>query len=123
MIHRTRKHIKDTMWSIKNALRGVSFGLNSERNFRTEVAIFTVTLVYALYLGFSYLEFAVVFLAGFTVLGAELLNTAIEESWNRLHPDHHEQVGKIKDLASGGVLLIGVGAGLAGFLIFVKHLI
>lgn len=123
MIHKTRKHIKDTMWSMKNAFRGVSFGLNSERNFRTEVAIFIVTLVYALYLGFSYLEFAIVFLAGFTVLGAELLNTAIEESWNRLHPDHHAEVGKIKDLASGGVLLVGIGAGLAGLMMFVKHLI
>jgi diacylglycerol kinase len=123
MIRKTHKHIKDTMWSMRNAFRGVSFGLSSERNFRTELAVFIVTILYAFYLGFSYIEFAVVFLAGFTVLGAELLNTAIEESWNRLHPDHHEQVGKIKDLASGGVLLIGFGAALAGLMIFVKHLI
>jgi diacylglycerol kinase (ATP) len=123
MIRKTHKHIKDTMWSMSNAFRGVVFGLNSERNFRTELAIFIVTIIYALYLGFSYLEFSIVLLAGFTVLGAELLNTAIEESWNRLHPDHHEQVGKIKDLASGGVLLVGLGAGLAGLLIFIRHLI
>jgi diacylglycerol kinase len=123
MIKKTHKHIKDTMWSMKNAMHGVSFGLSSERNFRTELAVFIVTILYAFYLGFSYIEFAVVFLAGFTVLGAELLNTAIEESWNKLHPDHHEQVGKIKDLASGGVLMIGLGAAAAGLLIFARHLI
>ncbi len=123
MIKKAHKHIKDTMWSMRNAWRGITIAFVSERNLRTEIAIFIITLFYALYLGFSYLEFAVVFLAGFVVMGAELLNTAIEESWNRLHPDHHEQVGKIKDLASGGVMLIGIGAGLSGLMIFIFHLI
>ena len=123
MIKKTTNHIRQTYWSMKNAYRGIGFAFKTERNLRTEIAISIVTFGYGYYLGFSYIEFAIIFLAAFTVLGAELLNTAIEESWNRLHPDHHAEVGRIKDIASGGVFLVGVGAGLAGLLIFLAHII
>ena len=107
---------------MQNAVRGVWLGYNSERNFRTELYIAFITLLLCVYFDLDYLEYAVVFLAVSVVLGAELLNTAIEESWNKLHPEHHHSVGKIKDIASGGVFLIGLGAALAGVSIFIHHI-
>jgi diacylglycerol kinase (ATP) len=122
MINKSKRHIKDTMWSMSNAWKGVRTAYKSERNFRTELAIIGITIFLAILLEFNYIEFAIVLLASCAVLGAELLNTSIEETWNRLHPDHHEQVGKIKDLASGGVFMVGIGAAFAGLLVFVHHL-
>jgi diacylglycerol kinase len=47
-----------------------------------------------------------------------MLNTAIEYSWNKLHPEMHEAVGKIKDIAAGAVLLIGLFSYLSIIVIF-----
>ncbi|MEN9852445.1 MAG: hypothetical protein RI996_388 [Candidatus Parcubacteria bacterium] len=122
MISKAKRHIKDSSKSIVHAFRGVRYAYVSERNLRTEIAIILVVYSAAILLDFSYIEYAIVTLASFSVLGAELLNTAIEESWNKLHPDHHDHVGKIKDIASAGVLCFGFGAGIAGLFVFVHHL-
>lgn len=122
MISKTTRHIKDSYKSITHAFRGVRYAYVSERNFRTEIVIILTVYIAAILLDFSYVEFAIITLASFSVLGAELLNTAIEESWNKLHPDHHDHVGKIKDIASAGVLCFGIGAGLSGFFVFVHRL-
>jgi diacylglycerol kinase (ATP) len=39
------------------------------------------------------------------LIAIELLNTAIEKLCDRLHPDHHEDVGYVKDLGSAAVLM------------------
>ena len=123
MISKTKKHIRKTVWSMQNAIRGIYFATRSERNLRIELTIFLLTIILGVYVQLSYIEFAVVFLAGCSVLGAELLNTAIEESWNKLHPDMHDSVGRIKDIASGGVFIMGFGAALAGTFIFLHHIV
>ena len=122
MIKKAKKHAKETYWSMQNAMRGIWFGYGSERNFRTEIYIIFGAILLSIYLDLNYLEYSVVFLASSVVLGAELLNTAIEESWNKLHPDQHHSVGRIKDIASGGVFLVGLGAALAGSAIFIHHI-
>lgn len=122
MIKKTAKHIKVTYWSMKNAVKGIRTAFKSERNFKTEIVVITLTFVAAYILDFSYIEFSIISISAFCVLGAELFNTAIEESWNKLHPDHHETVGKIKDLASGGVFLVGLGAALSGAFILINHI-
>ena len=122
MIKRTKKLIKDTLWSISNASKGIALGFKFEKNFRIEFLITFFVFLFAFILRFNYIEWSVITLAAFVVLGGELFNTAIEESWDKLHPEHHESVGKIKDLASGAVLLFGLGAAFSGALIFIKHL-
>ncbi len=46
------------------------------------------------------------------ILIAELLNTALERAWERLHPEHHELVGASKDIASASVFIAVIFAGL-----------
>jgi len=38
-------------------------------------------------------------------LGAEIFNTAFEKLLDHLAPEEHPEVGKIKDLLAGGVLI------------------
>jgi diacylglycerol kinase len=122
MLQKSKRHLQETYKSLTHAFRGVRYAYLSERNFRTEIAIVLLVYIAALLLGFTYIEFAIITLASFGVFGAELLNTAIEESWNKLHPEQHSHVGRIKDIASAGVLCFGIGAGLCGLFVFVHHL-
>jgi hypothetical protein len=43
-------------------------------------------------------------------LGAEVINSAFERLIDHLHPELHSEIGFIKDMAAGSVLLISIGA-------------
>jgi undecaprenol kinase len=56
------------------------------------------------------------------VLGTEMTNSAIEALADRLHPEHHPAIRKVKDMAAAGVLVWAVIAVFIGLLIFLPPL-
>ena len=50
-------------------------------------------------------EFFFLVLSYILILAFELMNTAFERAFERLHPERHELIGRSKDLASAAVLL------------------
>ena len=44
----------------------------------------------------------------FLVLVTELQNSAFEAALDRLHPEHHKDIGHSKDLAAGAVVTVGI---------------
>ena len=57
-----------------------------------------------------------------TVWVAEAFNTAIEELCDRITPQFDEVIGRVKDLAAGGVLIASVAAAIIGLLTFMPYL-
>lgn len=58
----------------------------------------------------SALWWALIGIAITSVMAFELLNSALERLIDHLHPDIHPEIGIVKDMASGAVLMTGVGA-------------
>jgi diacylglycerol kinase (ATP) len=52
------------------------------------------------------------------VLGLEGINTAIEVLADKLHPGFDPEIGKVKDVAAGAVLIASIVAAIIGFIIF-----
>lgn len=50
------------------------------------------------------------------VLAAELINTALEQLVDHLHPEQHPRIKIVKDCAAAAVLLLSLGAAWAGVL-------
>jgi diacylglycerol kinase len=50
-------------------------------------------------------------------VGGEVVNTAIEVLCDKLHPAHDPEIGKVKDLGAGLVIISGIPAVLATILI------
>lgn len=67
-------------------------------------------------------EWAIVWVCIGMVLGMEMLNTAIEELLDHLHPERHPNIGKAKDIAAGAVLITSMAAGIAGIYIFLPRI-
>ncbi len=44
------------------------------------------------------------------VIGAELFNSALERTLDRVHPDRHPLIGEAKDCAAGAVLVFSFAA-------------
>jgi diacylglycerol kinase (ATP) len=95
---------------LRFALAGIAHALRTERSLRTQAAVLLAVLLAMLWLRPEPIWWALVSLASAGVLAAELLNTALEQLADRLHPELHEQVRIAKDCAAGGVLLASLGA-------------
>ena len=65
------------------------------------------------------MEWMMQILAFGLVLGVESLNTAIEKIADFIHPNYHEKIGFIKDIAAGAVLFAATTAIIIGLLIYV----
>jgi undecaprenol kinase/diacylglycerol kinase (ATP) len=57
------------------------------------------------------------------VISFELINTAIEELCNMIHPEQHPLIKKIKDISAGAVLLAATGSVIASLIIFLPKII
>ncbi len=53
----------------------------------------------------------------------EALNTAIERLCDHVTPERHPEIGRIKDVAAGAVLLAAITAVVTGLLVFIPRFI
>jgi len=92
------------------ALDGITFTLRSERSFRMHVAAVVGIAGLLVWLRPAPLWWALVALACAAVLAAELVNTAIEQLADHLHPESHRGIQCVKDCAAAAVLIASIGA-------------
>jgi diacylglycerol kinase (ATP) len=50
------------------------------------------------------------------------MNTAVEKICDFIHPEYHEKIGFIKDIAGGAVLFAAIASIAVGLLIYVPKL-
>jgi len=92
------------------ALRGFAHALRSERSVQVQVLAAVLVLLALLKLRPSWGWWALCGLATAGVIAAELLNTAIEELADHLHPELHARIQLVKDCAAAAVLVAVLGA-------------
>ncbi len=104
--------------SFAYAIAGVRYIWRNEPNFRIHFVMGALAIVAGFVLRISLLEWVAVSIAIMAVMAAESFNTAIELLADAVHPDHHDKIGKCKDISAGAVLLIAIAAFAAGAIIF-----
>ena len=102
------------------ALKGIVVTIRDERNIKVQLAVAVVTLALGAVVLRDPLEWAVVILCCGCVIGAELINTAIEHVVDLVSPEWNELAGKAKDAAAGAVLVIALAAGTIGVIVYVR---
>lgn len=68
--------------------------------------------------GLSYSEWLIITIMIALVIGAEMINTAIECTVNLASPELHPLAKKAKDVAAGAVLVFAIASVIIGLLIF-----
>ena len=114
---------KDTLaQSFRDAARGI-LQASTGRNFRIECAIGVLAFFLCWLLHASGTE--ILFVIGFSaaVLAFECVNTAIEALGDRVTGEYDPLIKVAKDCAAGGVLIVSLGAFIAGCIIFIPKLI
>jgi undecaprenol kinase len=109
--------------SIFVALSGIAHGVSTERNIKAQGAIGILVLAVSLLLELPKSDFIIILVVSFLVIICELMNTALERLIDHIHPHNHDNVGKVKDMLAGAVLLSITLAIIVGLLILWNPLI
>lgn len=95
---------------LRFALAGLGHAFRREPSFRMQCLALVAACALLLATRPEALWWALVVLASAAVLAAELLNTAIEQLADALHPADSPAIRIVKDCAAGGVLVAVLGA-------------
>lgn len=105
------------------ALRGIGHGMMHERHMRFHLVAALAVVCAGFWLGINRMEWCLVVLCIGCVMGAELVNTAIERLTDLASPARHPLAGQAKDVAAGAVLVTSIAAAIVGGLVFIPYLI
>lgn len=104
--------------SITYAFKGAIKLITTEHSVMVQFSLGILMTIAGFYFGISKTEFMIQTLAIGLVMGVEGLNTAVEKIADFIHPEFHERIGFIKDIAAGAVFFAAMVAIIIGFLIY-----
>ena len=103
------------LWSWK----GWAAAWREEYSLRSWVWSYLISVVLAFWLPLSAAERALLLALGLLVIAAELFNTAIERTVDRISKEIHPLSGAAKDAASAAVAVTAIAAGIAWVVILI----
>ena|SRR5690348_9028422 len=109
--------------SFRHAFAGLNFVARNEPNMRIHIAVSVTVFIFAWLLEIDAAEWRWLILAVGLVLGAEALNTAVEQACNAITREHNTAIKVAKDAAAGAVLISAATAALIGASVFAPHLV
>ena len=120
--HRRNKS-KSFVESVGYACNGVASALKSEANLRIQFIATGLVLILAWMFNLSLGQVSILIITATFVLVMELVNTAVENLADVVHPSQHEEVRKLKDMMAGAVMLSSLSAMVVGVLIFAPSIV
>lgn len=105
--------------SVGFAFKGAVKLIATEHSVMVQFAIAVVMVFAGFYFEISTTEWMFQTLAIGFVLAIEGLNTAVEKIADFIHPNYHERIGFIKDIAAGAVFFAALTAISIGLIIYV----
>lgn len=88
-----------------NSVRGIRDACVHEAAFRQELILTAVLLLISFWLAQTLLEWLLLVMPLFLLLMVELLNSAIENTVDRISDEHHVLSGRAKDMASSAIMI------------------
>jgi diacylglycerol kinase (ATP) len=109
--------------SIGYAFKGAFKLITTEHSVMVQSSLALLLVIAGFVFDISRTEWMMQILAFGLVLSVESLNTAIEKIADFIHPEFHQKIGFIKDIAAGAVLFAAFAAIAIGLLIYVPKFI
>ena len=109
--------------SIGFAINGAFKLITTEHSVMVQSSLVVIMTLAGFYFEISKEEWLFQVLAFGLVLSIEGLNTAVEKVADFVHPDYHERIGFIKDIAAGAVMFAATTAIVIGCIIYIPKLV
>ena len=111
--------LKSMVFAAKGAFKLIT----TEHSVMVQSTVAVCMIIAGFYFGITKAEWLIQTLAIGLVLGVEGLNTAVEKIADFIHPDYHERIGFIKDIAAGAVFFAAITAIAIGAIIYIPYLV
>ena len=109
--------------SFRHAGRGILQVFISERSFRLQILILTITIIAGFIFRITGIEWVLILIAGGIVLVCEMINTAIEYVTDLVTEEYRILAKHIKNISAGAVLVSSITAVVIGLIIFIPYFI
>lgn len=117
-----KRFVSGRIKSIGFAVKGAFKLVTTEHSVMVQFSLMILMIFAGFFFSISREEWMLQILAFGLVLGIEGLNTAVEKIADFIHPEYHERIGFIKDIAAGAVLFAAFSAIAVGALIYVPKI-
>ncbi len=115
--------VKGRVRSVKFALKGVWLLISTEDSIKVQTLTAIIVTIMGFYFSISPTEWMIQLLVIGMVLVAEALNTAVEKVADFIHPDYHEKIGFIKDVAAGAPAFAAIISLIIASIIYIPKII
>lgn len=103
------------------ALKGAIKLITTEHSVMVQSSLAVLMIIAGFVFNITSVEWMFQILAFGLVLSVEGLNTAVEKIADFIHPEYHERIGFIKDIAAGAVFFAAMTAIAIGCIIYIPH--
>ena len=104
------------------ALKGAIKLITTEHSVMVQSSLAVIMIIAGFYFEITRIEWMFQILVFGLVLAVEGLNTAVEKIADFIHPEYHERIGFIKDIAAGAVFFAAMTAIAVGCIIYFPYL-
>ncbi|HKX86407.1 MAG TPA: diacylglycerol kinase family protein [Flavobacterium sp.] len=111
--------LKSVVFAFKGALKLIT----TEHSVMIQSSLVVLMTIAGFYFEISTTEWMFQILVFGLVLSIEGLNTAVEKIADFVHPDYHERIGFIKDIAAGAVFFAAMTAVAIGAIIYIPKIV
>ena len=101
------------------AIKGAYKLITTEHSVMVQSSLALIMIIAGFYFDINRYEWIMQILAFGLVLSIEGLNTAVEKIADFIHPEFHDRIGFIKDIAAGAVMFAAMAALAVGMLIYI----
>lgn len=108
--------------SVGYAFKGLVYLLKTEASIKIQVFCAIAITLAGFYFDISKTEWLIQILCIGLVMSLEGMNTAIESIADFIHPERHEAIGKIKDIAAGGVFIAAICSAIVASVIYIPKI-
>jgi diacylglycerol kinase (ATP) len=105
--------------SVTYAFKGAVKLITTEHSVMVQFSLGILMAIAGFYFGISKTEWLFQTFAIGLVMSIEGLNTAVEKMADFIHPNYHERIGFIKDIAAGAVFFAAMTAIAIGLIIYI----
>jgi diacylglycerol kinase (ATP) len=105
--------------SVTYAFKGAVKLITTEHSIMVQFSLGILMAIAGFYFGISKTEWLFQTFAIGLVMSIEGLNTAVEKMADFIHPNYHERIGFIKDIAAGAVFFAAMTAIAIGLIIYI----
>lgn len=117
------KFVKGRLRGCGYAFKGALLLLKTEPSIQVQTCIAVIMTVVGFYFDITKTEWILQIFAIGLVMSVEGVNTAIEAIADFVHPDFHNKIGFIKDVAAGAVFISAITAVIIGFIIYIPYFV